>query len=128
MVQNVPASKIAVVDTLAAGDAFHGAFALALLEDEDAARPRRSKCACFRRLPVRSPGTLGGRDFLVPRRTLRRARLQKSNPRVSFTSPIRHHTARSRQPRTRAMKKTFILCLLTGLAGFVLPPAHAAPS
>ena len=40
-VRHVPAPQVSVVDTLAAGDVFHGAFALALLEGkciEDAAR------------------------------------------------------------------------------------------
>ena len=43
-IAHAPAPRVTVVDTLAAGDVFHGALALALLEGQDMARAARFAC------------------------------------------------------------------------------------
>jgi len=44
-IRGVPAPKVVVVDTLSAGDVFHGAFTLALAEGQDLASAGRFACA-----------------------------------------------------------------------------------
>jgi sulfofructose kinase len=43
-IHHVPAPQVEVVDTLAAGDVFHGAFALAILEGQDTRSAARFAC------------------------------------------------------------------------------------
>jgi sulfofructose kinase len=57
--QHVPAPVVAAVDTLAAGDVFHGALALALLEGRDTADAARWACAAASLKCTRFGGRLG---------------------------------------------------------------------
>lgn len=59
VVRSVPAPEVTVVDTLSAGDVFHGAFALALLEGRDVAAAARFGCAAASLKCTRFGGRLG---------------------------------------------------------------------
>lgn len=56
---HVSALKVEVVDTLAAGDIFHGAFALALVEGRSIARAAQFACAAASLKCTRFGGRLG---------------------------------------------------------------------
>jgi sulfofructose kinase len=58
-IRHVGAPKIDVVDTLSAGDVFHGAFALALMEGRGAAGAARFACAAASLKCARFGGRLG---------------------------------------------------------------------
>lgn len=58
-IAHVPAPKVNVVDTLAAGDVFHGAFALAVLEGQDIASAARFACTAASLKCTRFGGRLG---------------------------------------------------------------------
>jgi sulfofructose kinase len=58
-IAHVPAPKVDVVDTLAAGDVFHGAFALAVLEGQDIASAARFACTAASLKCTRFGGRLG---------------------------------------------------------------------
>jgi sulfofructose kinase len=58
-IRHVAAPKIEVVDTLSAGDVFHGAFALALVEGRDTATAARFACAAASLKCTRFGGRLG---------------------------------------------------------------------
>lgn len=58
-VHRVPAPRVDVVDTLAAGDVFHGAFALALLEGKDIRAAARFACVAASLKCTRFGGRLG---------------------------------------------------------------------
>lgn len=58
-IRHVPAPTVAVVDTLAAGDIFHGAFALALLEGKSVAGAARFACVAASLKCTRFGGRLG---------------------------------------------------------------------
>lgn len=69
-VRHVKAPAIEVVDTLSAGDVFHGAFALALLEGKDVENAARFACVAASLKCTRFGGRLGCPtrsevDFLV---------------------------------------------------------------
>jgi sulfofructose kinase len=55
----VPAPKVQVVDTLAAGDVFHGAFALALVEGQSTSEAARFACHAASIKCTRFGGRLG---------------------------------------------------------------------
>lgn len=57
--RHAPAPRVAAVDTLAAGDVFHGAFALALAEGMDVAAAGRFACAAASIKCTRFGGRLG---------------------------------------------------------------------
>ena len=59
MAQNTPAFKVDVVDTLAAGDVFHGAFALALAESQPTCEALRFASAASALKCTRFGGRLG---------------------------------------------------------------------
>ena len=59
LVRHVQAPVIKVVDTLSAGDVFHGAFALALLEGKDVENAARFACAAASLKCTRFGGRLG---------------------------------------------------------------------
>ncbi len=59
LLQHVQAPKVEVVDTLAAGDIFHGAFALALLEGKSIKQAARFACAAASIKCTRFGGRLG---------------------------------------------------------------------
>ena len=65
--RQVPAPQVEVVGTLAAGDVFHGAFALALLEGLEIAAAARFACAAASLKCSRFGGRLGcpGRDQVL---------------------------------------------------------------
>jgi len=58
-IAHVPAPRVSVVDTLAAGDVFHGAFALAILEGQDTASAARFACTAASLKCTRFGGRLG---------------------------------------------------------------------
>jgi sulfofructose kinase len=58
-IAHVPAPRVDVVDTLAAGDVFHGAFALAMLEGQDTASAARFACTAASLKCTRFGGRLG---------------------------------------------------------------------
>lgn len=58
-IRRAPAPKVEVVDTLAAGDVFHGAFALALLEGQGIEAAARFACAAASLKCTRFGGRLG---------------------------------------------------------------------
>jgi sulfofructose kinase len=58
-VRRVPAPPVDVIDTLAAGDVFHGAFALAILEGRPLAAAARFACAAAALKCTRFGGRLG---------------------------------------------------------------------
>jgi sugar/nucleoside kinase (ribokinase family) len=58
-VKHVPAPQVAAVDTLAAGDVFHGAFALGLAEGMDVAKAGRFACVAASIKCTRFGGRLG---------------------------------------------------------------------
>ena len=58
-IAHVPAPRVDVVDTLAAGDVFHGAFALAMLEGQDTASAARFACMAASLKCTRFGGRLG---------------------------------------------------------------------
>ena len=58
-IAHIPALRVDVVDTLAAGDVFHGAFALAVLEGQDTASAARFACAAASLKCTRFGGRLG---------------------------------------------------------------------
>jgi sulfofructose kinase len=58
-IRSVPAPKVDVVDTLSAGDIFHGAFALALLEGHDIRDAARFACAAASLKCTRFGGRMG---------------------------------------------------------------------
>ncbi len=58
-IAHVPAPRVDVVDTLAAGDVFHGAFALAVLEGQDIASAARFACTAASLKCTRFGGRLG---------------------------------------------------------------------
>jgi sulfofructose kinase len=55
----VPAPRVEVVDTLSAGDVFHGAFALAILEGKGIEAAARFACAAASLKCTRPGGRLG---------------------------------------------------------------------
>jgi sulfofructose kinase len=59
VVRRVPAPKVQVVDTLAAGDVFHGAFALALVEGQSTSEAARFACHAASIKCTRFGGRLG---------------------------------------------------------------------
>lgn len=58
-IAHVPAPRVDVVDTLAAGDVFHGAFALAMLEGQDTDSAARFACTAASLKCTRFGGRLG---------------------------------------------------------------------
>jgi sulfofructose kinase len=58
-IAHVPAPRVDVVDTLAAGDVFHGAFALAVLEGQDMSSAARFACMAASLKCTRFGGRLG---------------------------------------------------------------------
>jgi sulfofructose kinase len=58
-IAHAPAPRVDVVDTLAAGDVFHGAFALAVLEGQDIASAARFACTAASLKCTRFGGRLG---------------------------------------------------------------------
>jgi sulfofructose kinase len=58
-IQHVPAPLVEVVDTLSAGDVFHGAFALAILEGQDTHSAARFACAAASLKCTQFGGRLG---------------------------------------------------------------------
>ncbi len=58
-VRRVPAPRVAVIDTLAAGDVFHGAFALALVEGRNVADAAQFACQAASIKCTRFGGRLG---------------------------------------------------------------------
>jgi sulfofructose kinase len=58
-IEHVPSPKVEVVDTLAAGDVFHGAFALALLEGQDTRSAARFACVAASLKCTKFGGRLG---------------------------------------------------------------------
>lgn len=74
-VQHVPAPAVQVVDTLAAGDVFHGAFALALSEGHAIAQAARFACHAASLKCTRFGGRLG-----CPRREEVEASMQAERP------------------------------------------------
>ena len=58
-IAHVPAPRVDVVDTLAAGDVFHGAFALAVLEGQDITSAARFACTAASLKCTRFGGRLG---------------------------------------------------------------------
>ena len=58
-IQHVPAPHVEVVDTLSAGDVFHGAFALAILEGQDTRSAARFACAAASLKCTQFGGRLG---------------------------------------------------------------------
>ena len=58
-IAHAPALKVTVVDTLAAGDVFHGALALAILEGQEMAQAARFACAAASLKCTRFGGRLG---------------------------------------------------------------------
>lgn len=59
VVRRVPAPKVQVVDTLAAGDVFHGAFAMALVEGQSTSEAARFACHAASIKCTRFGGRLG---------------------------------------------------------------------
>lgn len=58
-IHHVPAPQVEVVDTLAAGDVFHGAFALAILEGQDTRSAARFACVAASLKCTQFGGRLG---------------------------------------------------------------------
>ena len=58
-IAHAPAISVAVVDTLSAGDVFHGALALAILEGQEMAQAARFACAAASLKCTRFGGRLG---------------------------------------------------------------------
>lgn len=58
-IEHVPAPQVEVVDTLAAGDVFHGAFALAILEGQDTRSAARFGCVAASLKCTQFGGRLG---------------------------------------------------------------------
>lgn len=58
-IRHAPAPDVEVVDTLSAGDVFHGAFALAILEGRTIEEAARFACACASLKCTRFGGRLG---------------------------------------------------------------------
>jgi sulfofructose kinase len=71
-VRRVPAPKVEVVDTLAAGDVFHGAFALALVEGQSIEAAARFACVAASLKCTRFGGRLGCPDRIEVERFLAR--------------------------------------------------------
>jgi sulfofructose kinase len=59
LLRRVPAPAVEVVDTLAAGDIFHGAFALAILEGQPVADAARFACTAASLKCARFGGRVG---------------------------------------------------------------------
>ena len=78
-VRRVSAPKVEVVDTLAAGDVFHGAFALALLEGQDIGNAARFACFAASLKCTRFGGRLGCPERAEVDAALRDSSIERTN-------------------------------------------------